>query len=127
MGSSEPRSGAAWAVGSEPALRGASRRRARPAAWRALLLAAALGCAVAAGACRPVNPSEDTRIEGEIKARLVAEKNANLTRLGVISKGGVVSLSGTVASTEEKARAEAVSRTVRGVERIVNRLEVLGE
>jgi hyperosmotically inducible protein len=82
---------------------------------------------VAAGACRPVNPNEDTRIEAEIKARLVAEKNANLTRLGVLSSGGVVYLSGTVVSTEEKARAEVVSRSVRGVERVVNTLEIRAE
>jgi hypothetical protein len=42
---------------------------------------------VAGGTCRPINPNEDARIEAEIKARLVAEKNANLTRLGVLSTG----------------------------------------
>jgi hypothetical protein len=41
-----------------------------------------LGLLVVAGACRPINPNEDARIEAEIKARLVAEKFANLTQLG---------------------------------------------
>jgi hyperosmotically inducible periplasmic protein len=83
-----------------------------------------LGLLVAAGACRPINMTEDARIEAEVKARLVAEKNANLTRLGVLSTGGVVYLSGTVVSADEKARAEELSRGVRGVGRVVNTLEV---
>jgi hyperosmotically inducible periplasmic protein len=92
-----------------------------------LVTSAALALAVTTGACRPVNPNEDTRIEAEIKARLVAEKFANLTRLGVHSRGGVVYLSGTVASPDERKAAEDLSKSVRGVERIVNALEVQAE
>ena len=112
------------AVGSGPVLHGTSPRLT---AWRALLLWVALGLAVAAGACRPIDPNEDTRIEAEIKAHLVSEQNANLTRIGVLSRRGIVYLSGTVASVDEKARAEVVSRSVQGVERVVNRLEVRAE
>jgi osmotically-inducible protein OsmY len=88
---------------------------------------AVLALVVASGACRPIDPNEDTRIEAEIKARLVAEKFANLTRLGVLSSRGVVYLSGTVASPDERTRAEALSRDVRGVGRVVNALEVQPE
>lgn len=84
----------------------------------------ALALALAAGACGPVDRTEDTRIEAEIKARLVAEKNANLTRLGVLSSNGVVYLSGNVTSADEKARAEALSRGVPGVGRVVNSLQI---
>jgi hypothetical protein len=91
--------------------------------WRALALSA-LCLLGALGGCRPINPDEDARIEGEVKARLVAEKSANLTRLGVLSSRGVVYLSGTVASPDEKSRAEAVAGDVRGVARVVNTLEV---
>ena len=83
--------------------------------------------AITTGACRPANPGEDARIESEIKARLVAEKTANLTRLGVLSSKGVVYLSGTVESAAAKERAEALSRGVRGVGRVVNALEVRPE
>jgi osmotically-inducible protein OsmY len=92
-----------------------------------LATAVLLAVAVAAGACRPVNPNEDTRIEAEIKARLVAEKNANLTRLGVLSSAGVVYLSGTVVSPDERARAEELARSVSGVRRVVNTLDVRAE
>jgi osmotically-inducible protein OsmY len=83
---------------------------------RALVAVAIL---VLAG-CATVDPWEDSRIEGEVKARLVAEKGANLTRLGVVSRRAVVYLSGTVVSEEQKGRAEAVAREVKGVRRVVS-------
>jgi hypothetical protein len=102
--------------------------RPRPAAtWRGLAVSVLLGLAIATGACRPANPGEDGRIESEIKARLVAETTANLTRLGVLSSKGVVYLSGTVESADAKERAEALARGVRGVGRVVNALEVRPE
>jgi osmotically-inducible protein OsmY len=82
-----------------------------------LALAAATGCAT-------IDPLEDTRIEAEVKARLVGEKSANLTRIGVVSSGGTVYLSGAVEGPEPRAQAEALAREVRGVRRVVNTLEV---
>jgi hyperosmotically inducible periplasmic protein len=76
------------------------------------------------GGCATLDPLEDTRIESEVKARLVAEKDANLTRLGVVSREGAVTLSGTVVSPEQRARAEDLARGVNGVSRVVNRVEV---
>jgi osmotically-inducible protein OsmY len=88
-----------------------------------LVLPVILLLAQTVGGCRAVGPYEDARIEAEIKARLVAEKDANLTRLGVVSNGGVVYLSGSVQSAEEMARAAALAR-VQGVRRVVNTLDV---
>jgi osmotically-inducible protein OsmY len=90
-----------------------------------VILPIVLLLAQAAAGCRTVTPYEDARIEAEIKARLVAEKNANLTRLGVVSNGGVVYLSGSVQSAEERARAAALAK-VNGVKRVVNTLDVRG-
>jgi hyperosmotically inducible protein len=87
------------------------------------LAAAALAVLLAAG-CASVDPRDDTRIEAEVKARLVAERDANLTRLGVLSTGGTVYLSGAVESAEDGARAETLARGVSGVRRVVNTLEV---
>jgi osmotically-inducible protein OsmY len=56
-----------------------------------------LSLALIVSACATVDPLEDNRIEAEVKAGLVAEKSANLTRIGVISTNGVVYLTGTVA------------------------------
>ena len=88
---------------------------------RALLLVSVV---LALGACATFDPLEDTRIEAEVKARLVAEKDANLTRLGVVSTQGTVYLSGPVESSEQRVRAETVARGVRGVSRVINTLEV---
>jgi osmotically-inducible protein OsmY len=84
-----------------------------------------LGAALAALAgCATVDRVEDLRIESEVKARLVAEKDANLTRLGVLSADAVVYLSGQVSSPEQRTRAETLARDVRGVRRVVNTLDV---
>ena len=93
--------------------------------WRHAILLATF--VVAVGGCARFDPLEDTRIEAEVKARLVAEKEANLTRLGVHSSQGAVYLSGTVASGEQKAQAEALAKGVRGVTRVVNALQVRSE
>jgi hyperosmotically inducible periplasmic protein len=74
--------------------------------------------------CATVDPWADTRIESEVKARLVAEHDANLTRLGVVSRQSTVYLSGTVESEEQKAKAETVAKAVPGVKRVVSTLEV---
>jgi len=80
--------------------------------------------ALALGACATFDPLEDTRLEAEVKARLVAEKSANLTRVGVVSRDGTVRLNGAVASPEQRARAETLAGGAPGVRRVVNGLEV---
>ena len=90
---------------------------------RALSLAL-LTLAAALSGCATFDPLEDTRIEAEVKARLVAQKDANLTRLGVISTNGTVYLSGVVEDEAQKPRAAAIARGVPGVKRVVNTLEV---
>ena len=90
--------------------------------WAAGLILIALMSVITSCASR--DPWQDARIESEVKARLVAEKSANLTRLGVVSRQAVVHLTGTVASPEQKTLAESVAKSVSGVRRVVNTLEV---
>jgi osmotically-inducible protein OsmY len=47
-----------------------------------------------------------------------------LTRVGVDTVNGVVSLTGVVASSEERALAEEVARKVKGVKGVKNNLQV---
>ena len=77
-----------------------------------------------AGCLTAIDPNDDASIESEVKARLVAEKAANLTRLGVVSPEGTVYLSGSVVSSTQKTRAEAITKRVKGVTRVVNALDV---
>jgi osmotically-inducible protein OsmY len=90
--------------------------------WRRRIVVA--GLLLAVSACATTDPWQDARIESEVKARLVAEKEANLTRLGVVSRQAVVYLTGDVVSPEQKALAEGVARSVAGVRRVVNTLDV---
>jgi len=90
--------------------------------WRRALLVVSVVAAL--GGCATVDRTEDMRIESEVKARLVAEKDANLTRLGVLSSNATVYLSGAVGSPEQRAQAEALARTVRGVRKVVNTVDV---
>jgi hyperosmotically inducible periplasmic protein len=90
---------------------------------RAALTAAALALATMAG-CATVDPQDDLRVEAEIKARLAARKDANLTRVGVASSRGVVRLTGAVESPEQRAQAEQIARGVPGVQRVINSLDL---
>ena len=83
-----------------------------------LLIGAVYGCAVVR------DPWQDSTIESEVKARLVEQKNANLTRLGVVSRHAVVYLSGTVASADEKVLAERLAGSVPAVSRVVSTLQI---
>ena len=83
-------------------------------AWVPLLVALAL----MVSGCATMDPREDVRIEAEVKARLVAEKTFNLTRVGVLSTSGAVE------STEARAQAATLAGGVGGVARVVNTLEV---
>jgi hyperosmotically inducible periplasmic protein len=97
----------------------------REGPWRLGLAVVALAALLTANGCRTAGDAyTDARIEAEIKARLVAERDANLTRLGVVSSDGTVYLSGAVPSTEQKALAATVAKGVSGVRRVVNALEV---
>ncbi len=67
---------------------------------------------------------DDLTITASVKARLVADKLSNLTRIDVDTVNGVVSLTGLVESEFEKRRAEDIASLVDGVEKIVNDLQV---
>ena len=92
--------------------------RARSTLLFATLLLAVAGCATV------VDPQEDLRMEAEVKARLVAQKDANLTRLGVVCSQATIYLSGTVVSEDQRRQAQAIATGVPGVRRVVNSLEV---
>lgn len=92
--------------------------------WRLLSTLAFIVVLAVGGGCASRDPWQDARIESEIKARLVEERSANLTRLGVVSRQAVVRLTGTVSSEEQKALAERVAKSVGGVRRVVNALDV---
>ena len=67
---------------------------------------------------------DDSTITASVKAKLVGDKTANLTRIDVDTTNRVVSLNGIVESPEQKSRAEQLAMQVSGVQKIQNNLQV---
>ena len=58
---------------------------------------------------------DDTTVTAHVKSKLLADKAANLTRIGVSTVNGVVHLDGAVDGVQDKVHAEELARTVEGV------------
>ena len=67
---------------------------------------------------------DDSTITASVKAKLVGEKTANLTRIEVDTTNQVVTLNGIVESADQKAKAEQLTRQVSGVKSVENNLQV---
>jgi osmotically-inducible protein OsmY len=96
-------------------------------------VAAALVVLFALSACQAMTGRtagrhiDDLTITTSVKARLVADKLSNFTRIDVDTVNAVVSLNGLVESEHEKRRAEDIASLVEGVKQIVNDLQVRKE
>jgi len=93
------------------------------------LVAAAMsaGAGVALGQSRTVGQTiDDTVLTTEIKAKLAADQLSNLTKIGVNTKNGVVTLTGTVDSLERLQRAAQIAGSVKGVRGVVNSIQIAG-
>jgi hyperosmotically inducible protein len=67
---------------------------------------------------------DDAAITTTVKAKLVAEKAANFTRISVETNNNIVTLTGDVESRDEKERAERIAKQVDGVKSVENKLEI---
>ena len=96
------------------------------------VIAALLLIAVLAPACQTMTGQsagrylDDSTITAKVKSRLVGDKASNLTRVGVDTVNGTVSLTGTVDSVHDKVMAEEAARTVEGVRTVNNQLQIVG-
>ena len=66
---------------------------------------------------------DDSTITTEVKAKLSAERASNLTRVSVATANGSVSLTGIVPTVADRARAEEITRQVKGVRSVMNGLQ----
>ena len=71
---------------------------------------------------RPV--VEDAIVTSSVKGRLMNDRMINAAQIGVETQQGIVSLHGTVPSSDQRLRAEGLSRDVAGVRQVVNNLQV---
>jgi hyperosmotically inducible periplasmic protein len=67
---------------------------------------------------------DDSTITASVKAKLVGDKTANLTRIEVDTTNQVVTLNGIVESADQKTKAEQLTREVGGVKSVKNNLQV---
>lgn len=67
---------------------------------------------------------DDSAITTKVKAELLGAKNVKSTHIHVKTHGGVVSLTGTVPSAEDKTAAEDVVSNVSGVASVKNHLKI---
>jgi len=66
----------------------------------------------------------DSAITAKVKARLAADSQTSAIKIGVDTTAGAVTLSGTVPTTQEKARAGQIASSESGVKKVVNNITV---
>jgi hyperosmotically inducible protein len=94
------------------------------------LIALAMGLFLSLAGCTSMTGQtagqyvDDSTITASVKSKLVADKAANFTRIDVDTTNRVVSLSGIVASPEQKTRAAQLAMQVNGVRRVENNLQI---
>ncbi|WP_250450816.1 BON domain-containing protein [Caballeronia sp. ATUFL_M2_KS44] len=67
---------------------------------------------------------DDSAVTTKVKAELLSAKNVKSTHIHVKTRRGVVSLTGTVPSAEDKTAAEEVVKEVSGVASVKNHLKI---
>jgi hyperosmotically inducible protein len=86
------------------------------------------GCASGSGGYRPATavggPMDDATITARVKTALLNDTQVNATKIDVSTAGGIVTISGTVKTQPEEARAVAVARTIAGVRDVKSALQI---
>jgi osmotically-inducible protein OsmY len=79
------------------------------------------GCTTTQSPSRQV---DDNAIHAKVKAKLTADRFSNIVNIDINVTNGVVTLAGEVPNAQVKADAEAEARSVEGVVRVHNNLQV---
>ena len=94
--------------------------------WAGVVLALAVilaGCSGLTGV-RLGSYVDDANLSAAVSERFAAQKTADFARVKTEVKDGVIYLSGTVASDEQRSRAEKVAFQVAGTKGVINNLQV---
>ena len=94
--------------------------------WAGVVLALAVSLAGCSGltGVRLGSYIDDANLSKAVAERFAAEKNPDFARVKTEVKDGAIYLSGTVASAEQRSRAEKVAFQVPGTKGVVNNLRV---
>lgn len=68
--------------------------------------------------------ADDAGISAKIKTKLAADSETSAIKIGVDTVHNVVTLTGTVPTEREKAKAEQLARTTEGVTQVINNITV---
>lgn len=82
------------------------------------------GCAVTRGQSTVGEYIDDATITTQVKAKFVEAKSVDASAIKVETLNGEVMLSGFAKSSTEKAAAESLARSVKGVKGVKNQLAV---
>lgn len=99
-------------------------RQTIAAAFAAVLLITASGCAVTRGQESVGAYIDDSAITANVKSQLFGNKVVDGTSVSVETLNGTVMLSGFAKSAAERSTAESVTRSVSGVRAVRNELVV---
>jgi hyperosmotically inducible protein len=91
---------------------------------RAREVGADIGEKVATGASAAQEGLANAQITARIKSKMALDESVSASAIDVDTADGVVTLSGTVASGAERARALQLARETEGVVSVVDRLDV---
>lgn len=81
----------------------------------------AAGCTTTQTAGRQI---DDTSIHAAVKAKLTVDRFSNIVNIDINVTNGVVTLAGEVPNAQVSADAKSEARTVSGVVRVINNLQV---
>jgi osmotically-inducible protein OsmY len=96
-------------------------RRILSGAVAMMLALFVLGCTTTQSASRQV---DDTSIHSAILAKLTVDRFSNIVNIDINVTNGVVTLAGEVPNAQVKADAQTEAKTVSGVVRVINNLQV---
>ena len=91
-------------------------------------MAVVMAVVMAIGACTttqsPGRQVDDNAIHAAIKAKLTADRFSNIVNVDINVTNGIVTLAGEVPNTQVKMEAEKEARSVDGVVKVINNLQV---
>jgi hyperosmotically inducible protein len=97
----------------------------------AAVLAAGCGGSSGGAAMRPASPTmgamDDATITARVKTVLLNDPQISATKIDVTTTGGIVTISGSVRSAAEEARAIELARGVTGVREVKSALQIAPE
>jgi osmotically-inducible protein OsmY len=95
---------------------------------RIVAIVSSIVLAVTIAACSTTQSAgrqvDDSTIHAAVKAKLTADRFSNIVNIDINVTNGVVTLAGEVPNPKVKAEAEAEARSVNGVVKVINNLQV---